>query len=73
MGTRSDPQKDFNLLTECWSSRLDTMVFDKKLTNSRVVINACIPYEHIDDFPKVAQTSPELAREVRAKFPDVFA
>jgi len=73
MGTRSDPQKDFNLLTQCWSSRLDTMVFGKELYNSRVVINACIPYEHINDFPPVAQTSRELAAEVRRKFPDVFA
>ena len=73
MGTRSDPQKDFNVLTHCWSSRLDTMVFDQNLYNSRVVINACIPYEHIKDFPKVAMTSPELAAEVRGKFPDVFA
>ena len=72
MGTRSDPQKDFNLLTQCWSSRLDTMVFGNELYNSRVVINACIPYEPLKGFPKVAQTSPELAKAVRAKYPDVF-
>jgi 4-hydroxy-3-polyprenylbenzoate decarboxylase len=42
------------------------------LYNTRVVINACRPYERIDTFPPVAQTSPELAAEVRAKFPKVF-
>lgn len=72
MGTRSDPETDFNVLTKTWSSRLDTMVFSNELYNSRVVINACRPYEHLETFPKVAQTSPELAKEVRAKYPDVF-
>ena len=49
------------------------MVTDEKLYNSRVVIDACIPYERLETFPRVAQTSPELAAEVRARFPDVFA
>jgi 4-hydroxy-3-polyprenylbenzoate decarboxylase len=73
MGTRSDPKRDFTLLDRCWSSRLDTMVTGDELYNSRVVINACIPYERIDSFPRVAQTSRELAADVRKKFPDAFA
>jgi 4-hydroxy-3-polyprenylbenzoate decarboxylase len=36
------------------------------------VINACIPYERIDSFPRVAQTSRELAADVRKKFPGAF-
>jgi 4-hydroxy-3-polyprenylbenzoate decarboxylase len=72
MGTRSDPKTDFTVLERNWSSRLDTMVTDDKLYNSRVVIDACIPYERIETFPKVAQTSNELAAEVRAKFPEAF-
>ncbi len=73
MGTRSDPGTDFTVLERNWSSRLDTMVTGEKLYNSRVVIDACIPYERLETFPRVAQTSPELAAEVRARFPDVFA
>ncbi len=72
MGTRSDPKTHFTILDRNWSSRLDTMVTDEKLYNSRVVIDACIPYERLETFPRVAQTSPELAAEVRARFPDVF-
>ena len=72
MGTRTDPKTDFTILERNWSSRLDTMVTDEKLYNSRVVIDACIPYERLETFPRVAQTSPELAAEVRARFPDVF-
>jgi 4-hydroxy-3-polyprenylbenzoate decarboxylase len=73
MGTRSDPGKDFRILEKCWSSRLDPMVTDDKLYNNRVVIDACIPYERRETFPKVAQTSPALAAEVRKRFPDLFA
>jgi 4-hydroxy-3-polyprenylbenzoate decarboxylase len=72
MGTRSDPKTDITTLDRCWSSRLDTMVTDDKLYNSRVVIDACIPYERLDSFPAVAQSSPELAAEMRRKFPDAF-
>lgn len=72
MGTRSDPRTDFTVLERNWSSRLDTMVTDEKLYNSRVVIDACIPFERLESFPRVAQTSPELAAEVRTRFPDVF-
>lgn len=73
MGTRSDPKRDMTILDRCWSSRLDTMVTGDEFYNSRVVIDACIPYERLTTFPRVAQTSPGLAAEVRAKFPDVFA
>lgn len=73
MGTRCDPKTRTTLLDNCWSSRLDTMVTDQtKLTNSRMVIDACIPYERYDSFPPVAQTSRELAAEVRAKYAELF-
>jgi hypothetical protein len=61
------------MLDNCWSSRLDTMVFDySKLTNSRMVIDACKPYEHYDRFPKVAMTSPDFAARIRAKWPELY-
>ncbi|MCH7486298.1 MAG: UbiD family decarboxylase [Proteobacteria bacterium] len=72
MGMRSDPSRDITHLTRCWSSRLDPMVTGDELYNSRVVIDACIPFERLETFPKVAQTSPELAAEVKKKFPDVY-
>jgi 4-hydroxy-3-polyprenylbenzoate decarboxylase len=49
------------------------MVTDySRLYNSRMVIDACRPYERLDSFPQVAQSSPELAAAVRAKYPDLF-
>ena len=73
MGTRSDPSRDITHLTQCQSSRLDPMHEEDTLFNNRVIINACRPYERLETFPQVAQTSPELAREVRGKFPKVFS
>ncbi len=72
MGTRSDPSVDITHLKNCWSSRLDPMVTGDTLTNTRVVIDACIPYGRLDTFPRVAQTSPELAAKVPKRFPEVF-
>lgn len=73
MGTRCDPKTMTTTLDRTWSSRLDTLVTDyDKLYNSRMVIDACIPYERRDTFPTVAQTSPELAAEVRAKYPSLY-
>jgi UbiD family decarboxylase len=73
MGTRCDPKSMTTVLDRCWSSRLDTMVTDySKLYNSRMVIDACRPYERRDSFPAVAQTSTELAAQVRAKYPQLY-
>jgi 4-hydroxy-3-polyprenylbenzoate decarboxylase len=49
------------------------MVTDKSLPyNSRMVIDACRPYERLDTFPKVCESSPELAAKVRAKYPELY-
>ena len=72
MGARSDPRVDITHLKIFWSSRLDPMATGDTLTNTRVVIDACIPYGRLDTFPRVAQTSPELAAKVRKRFPEAF-
>ena len=73
MGTRCDPKTRTTVLDHCWSSRLDTLVTDKNLPyNTRMVVDACRPYERLDTFPKVCQSSPELAAKVRAKYPELY-
>lgn len=73
MGTRCDPKSRTTVLDHCWSSRLDTLVRDKNLLyNSRMIIDACRPYELLDTFPKVCESSPELAARVRAKYPELY-
>ena len=50
-----------------------TLVNDySRLYNSRMVIDACRPYEQLDSFPKVCQSSPELAAKVRAQYPELY-
>ena len=72
MGTRCDPQEDLELTRKCWSSRIDPMRSGEALYNSRVMVDACIPYERRADFPKVAETSAELRARMIAKYQDKF-
>lgn len=68
MGTRCNPEEDIDIFRKNWSSRLDPLAFGDRLYNSRAVVDACIPYEHLDDFPKIAQTSPEYRKFIVDKY-----
>jgi 4-hydroxy-3-polyprenylbenzoate decarboxylase len=72
MGTRCDPAQDVEITRKCWGSRLDPLNASDQHYNSRAVIDACIPYERIKAFPKVAQSSPELRRRLFEKYPDLM-
>lgn len=72
MGTRCDPKEDLEIMRKCWSSKIDPMTFDEKYYNSRVVVDACIPYEHRNDFSPVAETSAELKAKMFAKYEAQF-
>jgi len=78
VGTRSDPNTDIDILRRCWSSSADPMMHPdiparERGLNSRAIIDACRPYEWKDRFPPVAQSSAELEKIVRNKFPGIFA
>lgn len=69
MSTRSDPATSIDIIRRCWSSPLDPAVpVGQKGHNSRAIIDACRPYEWIDQFPKVSDPSPELAQKVIDKW-----
>ena len=72
MGTRCDPENDIDILRRTWSSRLDPMVAGDELYNSRAVIDACVPLERRNDFPKIAQTSPEYKRLMYERHGDLI-
>jgi len=72
MGTRCNPEADVDILRKNWSSRLDPLAFGDELYNSRAVIDACIPYEHLNDFPRIAQTSPEYKKQMMEKYGDLI-
>jgi 3-polyprenyl-4-hydroxybenzoate decarboxylase len=40
--------------------------------SSKAIIDACRPYDYIDEFPEVAEASRELQEKVRAKWRDLF-
>jgi 4-hydroxy-3-polyprenylbenzoate decarboxylase len=69
MGSRCDPAQDIEITRKCWGSRLDPLTSSDLYYNSRAIIDACIPYERIKDFPAVAQSSPELRKRILEKYP----
>ncbi len=72
MCTRVDAREDLETIRGGWSSALDPMCYDTETDrrNTRVIIDACIPYKRLATFPKVARASRELDDKVRAKFGD---
>lgn len=68
--TRSDPEKDIDIIRRAWSTPLDTMIRkpSEAYFNSRAIIDACKPYEWIKEFPEEVKVSPELAAKVRQKW-----
>ncbi len=72
MGSRCDPAQDIEITRKCWGSRLDPMTFSDHYYNSKAVIDACKPYEHIKDFAPVAESSPQLRKTILARHPELM-
>ncbi|MBI2822606.1 MAG: UbiD family decarboxylase [Acidobacteria bacterium] len=71
VATRSDPARDIQILERAWGTRVDPLnvTFEQKLPyNSRGIIDACRPYEYRDVFPRVAEISPDLEKQIREKW-----
>lgn len=67
VGSRCEPAQDIEITRKCWGSRLDPLQFTDQYYNSKAVIDACIPYEHIKDFAPVAESSPQLRKAIFSK------
>ena len=73
MCTRCDPKDGVDILNGCWSTHLDPMSYSNEdRRNSRVVVDACIPFREKETFPAVARSSRELDERISAKFADVL-
>ncbi len=58
MSSRSDPDTDIDIIRRCWSGPLDPIVRPgRKGFNSRAIIDACRPFEWMNEFPLVAESS----------------
>ena len=74
LGTRTNPEKDIELLRNTYSSTLDPVYPKgaKKFFGSRAVIDACRPYDWIEDFPRVAESSEAEKQKVLKKWKELF-
>jgi UbiD family decarboxylase len=74
LGFRSDPEKDIDIIRNCRTTPLDPMVRKPAtaLFGSMAIIDACKPYDWIDEFPKAVEVSQELAAKYREKWKGVF-
>ena len=65
--TRADPERDMKILTGALSGALDPAIHpDNKGTNSRLIIDACRPWEWKDRFPQAIGPSIEVKDFVRS-------
>jgi UbiD family decarboxylase len=70
MCTRCDPRDQVDIIHGGWSSALDPMCYDTETDrrNSRVIIDACIPFRRKKTFPVIARSSKALDDRIRAKW-----
>lgn len=72
VSTRCDPQRDVDIMRYSWGSRADPLGEPgAPRYNSRLLIDACRPFERLADFPPVAECSDELLRRVAARWPQL--
>ncbi|HZU04929.1 MAG TPA: UbiD family decarboxylase [Chloroflexota bacterium] len=73
MCTRADPEQSIDIIKRAWSGPLDPIIHpSRKGFNSRMIIDACRPFEWRNEFPAVAEASAELMEKTRAKWGDVI-
>jgi len=75
VATRSDPAVDIDIIQRGMGSKNDPMYVAypyKAPFNSKAIIDACRPYDHLDEFPDVAEASRELQEKVRRKWKDLL-
>jgi 4-hydroxy-3-polyprenylbenzoate decarboxylase len=69
MCTRSDPERSIDLIKRAWSGPLDPAIHpDEKGFNSRLIIDACRPFEWKDKFPPVCNLTAEEQKVARERW-----
>ena len=73
MLTRCDPETSIEILRKMRTSPADPRVTPEQrktrdITNSRVIVDACRPFEWFDKYPKVNAPGPEVVRKAHEKF-----
>jgi 3-polyprenyl-4-hydroxybenzoate decarboxylase len=72
VATRTDPEVDIDIIKRGMGSKNDPMFVAYRYNapfNSKAIIDACRPYDHLHEFPAVAEAS-KNCRKGRAKWRD---
>jgi len=75
VATRTDPAIDIDIIQRGMGSKNDPMFVAYRYDapfSSKAVIDACRPWDHLREFPLVAEASKELQEKTRAKWKDLF-
>src|SRR5581483_697563 len=69
MCSRADPVDATEILRRCWSGPLDPIIpRERKGFSSRMIIDACRPYEWRERFPPAAEISAARQQAILAKW-----
>ncbi len=75
VATRTDPTIDIDIIQRGMGSKNDPMFVAYPYQapfSSKAIIDACRPYDHLHEFPAVAEASKELQDQVKKKWKDLF-
>ena len=73
VATRTDPSVDIDITQRGMGSKNDPMFVaypSEAPLSSKAIIDACRPYDHLHEFPAVAEASPALRERTRKKWSD---
>ena len=68
ISSRCDPAEDIDIIRRTWSGALDPRKKVGDNHNSRALVDACRPFEWLNEFPKVAESSPKLKKATLEKW-----
>jgi len=75
VATRTDPAIDIDIIQRGMGSKNDPMFVAYPYQapfSSKAIVDACRPYDHLHEFPAVAEASRELQEQVRKKWKDIL-
>ena len=75
VATRTEPAIDIDIIERGMGSKNDPMFVAYRYDapySSKAVIDACRPWDHLHQFPQVAEASKELQAKIRAKWQELF-
>ena len=77
MATRADLRWGVDIIHRNWTSPIDPMHYPedegKDVFNSRMIIDACRPWERRNSFPQIASSGPDTRARILEKFSALFA